>query len=195
MIFTKNIIPCKMPASIIIILLLTMPLSNLCSELLALPQEECKEILRKANEAYVNGRFDEALILIDECLAKPDLSRDEKLNAYRLKGLVYIAEDFLNEAREAINNLLELVPNYQPDPQDPPPFRDILEKEKKEREKDVQPEPTPPVSETPKKKGISKWVWIGGGFVITAVVTYFYLFSSDNGDKELPEPPELPYDR
>lgn len=184
-----------MSAGIIILLLLTLPLFNIWSKALALPQGECEEILRKANEAYVNGKFEEALILIDECLAKPDLSPDEKLEAYRLKGLVYIAQDFLNEAREAIHNLLELVPNYQPGPQDPPPFRDILEKEKMEREKDVQLETTPPVSETPKKKGISKWVWIGGGFVVAAVVTYFYFFSSDNGDKELPEPPELPYDR
>jgi len=108
-------------------------ISFFCEVSLAHPQVQDKygKILQEANQNYRTGKFNEAIILIADCLVKPDITDKEKIQAYRLLGLVNIAKDDLSEAKKTIEKLLELDPDYQPDPtKDPPPFINLIEEEK-----------------------------------------------------------------
>lgn len=112
------------------------------SESYAQAQNNCESELREAEDKYRKGFFDEAIDLLDRCLNLEGISKDQRMQAYRLKGLAYIAKDYLNQAKESIKNLLELVPDYKPNPeQDPPAFRDLVEELKEEQE------PEPPLTQ------------------------------------------------
>ncbi len=114
--------------------LLILPNPFMINPVMAQVQSVCAKNLADAEQRYNTGRFDEAIGLITECLGKKDISEEEKMKAYRLLGLSYIAKDFLDDARNAVRKLLYMVPNYQPDPvQDPPPFTKLIEEVKQEK--------------------------------------------------------------
>ena len=88
----------------------------------------CDERLNDAEAAYKAGHWEESIDLINECLAKKDLSETEKGRAYRQLGLVYIAIELEKEANDAVKNLLIMVPNYKIDPdRDPPQLKKIID--------------------------------------------------------------------
>lgn len=170
-------------------------------------QNQCEQELAEAQSFYDTGRFDDAIQKIASCLRKGGLSEEEKLRAYRLLGLTYIAQDYLKEARTAISKLLDLVPDYNPDPiQDPPQYQRLVQQLKEERPK--QPEvtepvktPTPPKTEVeetraPVKKSKRKmWYLIGGGTALAGGVIAAILLSGGEEKpvpEPLPKPPALP---
>ena len=107
---------------------------------------DCAEELEQANETYSRGRFDETIALLDRCLAKEEIPEEERLTAYRLKGLSYIGKGLEGDARSSVRRLLALVPNYEPDPVlDPPDFVSLVAEIKQEMVLD-QPQTTPPHS-------------------------------------------------
>lgn len=83
----------------------------------------CDELLAEAEERYVARAFSEAEELIRLCLALPEQSRDTVVRAHRLQALVFLRQDDLPEAREAVLRLLSIAFDYHPDPvQDPPAY-------------------------------------------------------------------------
>jgi tetratricopeptide (TPR) repeat protein len=107
-------------------LLVLSPLSNF--ELYSQTKTACEENLELADTEYRDGNWNDAINLINQCLAEPDISESEKGQAYRLLGLVYIAIELEKEANEAVKNLLILVPNYKIDPEnDPPQLKKIID--------------------------------------------------------------------
>ncbi len=169
-------------------------------------QEKCEKQLADAERKYFTGRFDEAINLAGLCLTDGGPSDAERLRAYRLIGLSYIAKDYLEQAKNAVEKLLKLVPTFEPDPnQDPPEFaRMVIEmkqaisaQQKTEEQPPAPVEPTEPVQPA-KKGGSKKWLWIGGG---VGVVVAAVIFAGSRGDKPpdtpvlLPEPPPLPANR
>jgi len=129
----------------------------------ALAQEGCETALTDAERLYNEGRFDDVIEILEACLPD-DLTEGEKGKAYRLLSLTYLAKDYLEQARRAIVNLLEIAPSWQPDPvQDPPPFTQMvaevreemqaqqLEKTKQGTETEEQAERVPPVQESEEK--------------------------------------------
>ena len=89
---------------------------------------ECAGKLVKAEEEYQAGNFSEAVDLIKPCLKSNELTEAEKGRAYRLLGLVYIAEELAKEANEAVKNLLIMVPKYRVDiEKDPPQLKKIID--------------------------------------------------------------------
>ena len=93
----------------------------------------CREELDEANALYTVGRFDETIVLIDQCLEKTGIPDADQRFAYRLKGLSYIGKGLEGDARASIRLLLTLVPNYEPDPiQDPPDFVSLVQELKDE---------------------------------------------------------------
>jgi len=124
-------------------------ISFYCEVSLAHPQlqDKYEKILQQADQNYRTGKFNEAIILLADCLVKPDMTDKEKIRAYRLLGLVNIAKDDLSEAKKSIEKLLQLNPDYQPDlNQDPPPFVKLIEEEKAARVKIEQiPEAKKPI--------------------------------------------------
>ncbi len=90
--------------------------------------DECIGKLAQAEEEYQAGNFSEAVDLIKPCLKSNELSEAEKGRAYRLLGLVYIAEELEKDANEAVKNLLIMVPRYQVDTErDPPQLKRIID--------------------------------------------------------------------
>ncbi len=188
----------------LIIGLLALPIPGLVISLEAQGQNICEKQLTDAEQRYNTGRFDEAIGLISECLGKPGLSEQEKMKAYRLLGLSYIAKDYLEDARTAVKKLLDMVPNYQSDPvQDPPPFTKMVEEVKEEQQQPNQkPEVKQPaelekMTKVEKKKGSNtKWYIIGGGVLAAGAVVAIIASGGGNGetpiDNTLPGPPSVP---
>ncbi len=88
----------------------------------AQPPPPCEPLLAAAEARYVNREFAEAETLVRACLAQPE-SDEEALHAYRLLALVFIRQDDLSEAKQAILRLLGVSFEYEPDPvQDPPAY-------------------------------------------------------------------------
>jgi tetratricopeptide (TPR) repeat protein len=88
----------------------------------------CASQLREAEEFYKAGEWDKAIELIQQCLAKNNVSESERGEAYKLLGLVYIATELEKEANSAFRNLLIMVPNYKIDPvNDPPQLKQMIE--------------------------------------------------------------------
>ena len=84
--------------------------------------------LKVAEANYNSGNWQESIRLINECLSEPNISETEKGEAYRLLGLVYIAQELEKEANDAVKNLLLMVPNYKTDPdRDPPPLTRMID--------------------------------------------------------------------
>ena len=188
---------------LLILLLVLTPVGENFGTIFAQSQNECEEELKTAQKKMETGKFDEAIDLITQCLNKDGISNETKKQAYRLLGLTYIAKDYLGEARNAVGKLLDIVPNYQPDPdQDPPSFVDIVEEQIAERSQPVkQPDVKSAAVEEEKsgKSDKSLWWWIGGGAVVALVA--IIVLAAGGGDDDgggdppaasLPNPPDLP---
>lgn len=176
------------------------------------PSNGCSERVAKAQEKYILGLFQEALELVSPCLEKSDLPAAETVAAYRLLGLIYIAEDSLSAAREALQTLLTLEPQFQPDPdQDPPPFTKLVEDLRQEMVRETEKTPATTLAggteypaEQPReesaalKNNSKKWMFLGAG-ILVATGTLALLVSGGGGDEgmppgsnDLPVPPDLP---
>ncbi|MCI0694714.1 hypothetical protein L0337_22250 [candidate division KSB1 bacterium] len=172
----------------------------------AFAQENCQAQLAQAEKEYTNGRFDEAVTLLTPCVNKGKLSAADEQRAYKLLGLAYLGKDYVDQAKNAIRKLLELVPGYEPDPdQDPPPYTNMVREVKKElqaKQPEKKPETPTPVQKEPeikqKKGGGTKWILIGGGVVVAGVGAALALGGGGGGGtqrpplQQLPTPPSLP---
>lgn len=155
---------------------------------------DCKDELAKAEESYKKGRFEEAITLLESCLDKPSLPQADRRRAYRLLGLTYLAQDYRDQARQAVAQLLRLVPNYVSDPnQDPPPFSLLVDEIRRE----MYPSELSPLGmQTKSKGGKKKWLFIGLGVVAAGTATALSL--SHGGGKQstqtpsIADPPALP---
>jgi hypothetical protein len=145
-------------------------------------QEKCETALADAQGKYDAGRFAQAIVRLNLCL--PDqIPKEQKQNAYRLLAICYLNEDYREEARGAIRKIFDLKRQYEPDVQDPQPYRDLAAEVKA-----TLPKPM-------REKlfgGVKKWLWIGGGAVGTFFVVRAFGNKEPEPEKDLPEPPELP---
>ena len=72
---------------------------------------------------YNIGRFDECIVQLNTCLNnKHAFSFDQKIQAYHLLAICYLAIDSLSEADESIEQLLSLKGNFEPAFNDPERF-------------------------------------------------------------------------
>jgi tetratricopeptide (TPR) repeat protein len=177
---------------------------SLSAEVAQAQQQDCPAKLRQAEQEFTNTRFDEAIALLTTCLEKDGFTQPDKQRAYRLLGLAYLAKDYIEQAKSAINRLLDLVPMYQPDPdQDPPAFIQIFERVKIERQQRQTGAPTeqkPPKEVKSKKGSGAKWLLIGGLVVAAGGGAALALGGGGGGgttpppptSQTLPTPPPLP---
>ncbi len=169
-----------------ILFLLVYPINDMMP--FTMLDDDCIEKLDEAEDLYRTGGFDEAIEILTNCLEKGEMPQDETMRAYRLLGLAYIGQDYLEEARQAIARLLDLVPDYIPDPvQDPPTFARMVEDVRDEKEDNDLPE----ITEQEERSSI--WYYIGGGILAAgAAVGAVLMLTGDDDDPELPRPPSLP---
>ena len=181
-------------------------------------ERSCEEVLVEANEMYSRGAFDETIALLDLCIENSGVSDAQRKTAFRLKGLSFIGKGLEVDARESIRRLIQLVPNYEPDPvMDPPNFVQLIAEVKQEIDAELNAagppseEATPVVDESAvleapppatvtsgttkrKKKGSTKWI-IGGLGVVAAGGLVAVLASGGGGSSgsgTIAEPPALP---
>ena len=76
-------------------------------------KDQCTEQLITAEKEYLSGKYTEAIELVNGCLDKANLIDLEKEKAYKILSLVYISMDSINEANNAVKNLLIINPNFK----------------------------------------------------------------------------------
>ena len=153
---------------------------------------DCRDDLARAEENYKKGRFEEAISLLESCLDKSGLQQTDRRKAYRLLGLTYLAQDYRDQAKQAVTQLLRLIPDYVSDPnQDPPPFSLMVDEIRRE----MYPPVTAPLSaQTKGKSSKKKWILIGLGALAAGAAVALLL---PQGESTTPPaaiagPPALP---
>ncbi len=151
----------------------------------------CDELLEEGSTAYVDRRYDEALQLADQCLARNELARDDMIASYRLLALAYIRLDQLGDARLAVLHLLDAAPEYQPDPiTDPPDYTVLVDAVRNQFQQDL--------AETTRERSWmranARWILSGGLAVAGGVLAAVLLQGqgSSGGSSSLPPPPGPP---
>jgi tetratricopeptide (TPR) repeat protein len=143
--------------------------------------------LEKAENSYYDGEFNETIKLISLCLKQSNITKEQRSFAYVILSRTFIAMEKVEKAKEFINKILDINPDYLPTiEQETPQFVSLVLLIRKDREQGIK---------TTEDSGISKWIWIGAGSAITAAVIILIASADENKEKEnkdLPEPPEFP---
>lgn len=145
-------------------------------------QDKCKTAVVDAEIMYNAGHFTRAIELLTQCL--PDrIPEIQRIAAYRLLAFSYLAEDYHEDAKQAIKKIFDRNRDYKTDPgRDLKQYSDMVEEVRREL-------PVPFIKKI--SSGKKKWFWIGGG-VIAVVVVVRELVSPTMKEGPLPEPPVLP---
>src|SRR5690606_27729840 len=89
-----------------------------------LSAQECGvTALNDAEGQYNIGKFYESIERLNSCISNKGFSYSEKVQAYRLLSMSYLALDSLDQADENIEKLLLLKDNFEADTRDPDRFR------------------------------------------------------------------------
>ncbi len=93
----------------------------------AQPRDKCAQERADAENFYLEGQFDEAIRLLQACIVREELFVDEAVQVYRLMGLAAMNKGDLEQAQQAIRELLQIVPSYEADPiQDTPSYTTLV---------------------------------------------------------------------
>ncbi|MFH1845508.1 MAG: hypothetical protein ABIF77_20170 [bacterium] len=159
---------------------------------------DCENEVAQANNLYVQGKFNQAIELMEGCLNRPDLDPEVKGRAYRIIGLSYIALDLEQNAKGAIEAILLQSPGYMADlDNDPPPYVRLVEQVRAEQGMELAAAEVVPAKE--EKGGISKAI-LGAGAAVVGVVAFLRFGGGGDEDNpppdesDLPGPPTLPGD-
>lgn len=89
------------------------------------PDSLCLDTLAAAEEAYRNRNYEQAVALASQCTdrALPD---EVAIRTYRTITLASLRQGALIQARSAVENILQIDPNYTADPVNDPPSYDLF---------------------------------------------------------------------
>ncbi len=99
-------------------------------------QNNCDVEMQAARDQYTAGDIDQAIMMLSQCWRQHhDLLNDaQKMRAYKYLAQAYMAKDagvYLEQAEAALENIIDLAPQYQPDPeQDQPHFVEMVNRVK-----------------------------------------------------------------
>lgn len=142
--------PSKRRGMRVLRLLFLCSLGVLVGPAAAVAQDEppCDTALAEAESEFFAARFDEAIQILDRCLARNAFEADEREEAYSLLGRVYFAKGLEDKAAEMVQELLALVPNYRPNPaQETPDFVAFVERVREDFEAAAEPQDEAPPAE------------------------------------------------
>lgn len=106
------------PSLLVIALLVSCPLMT--------KAQECSDLtISEAVSNYGTGKFQEVITQMHECIRK-GFSEKQKIQAYRLLAMTYIAVDSLSNASQEVSYLLAINPNYEVNLFDPPSFKSLV---------------------------------------------------------------------
>lgn len=90
-------------------------------------ESECAKILRKAQKDYDDGLIEKVEQKITPCLNGSELTKEEKLQGYKLLTLSKLYDEKQEEAEEAMIKFLSIDPEYEIQPGvDPKEFSDLF---------------------------------------------------------------------
>jgi len=114
-------------------------------------QKKCQTALLEAEQNYKDGRFNQAIALVKDCLNQRGPALEEKKTAYRLLALCYNASNDLEKAKNYVWKLLNLDPDYEPAPHDPLSFINLFKEVKQQQGQALKAPPW--ASQQPNAKG------------------------------------------
>ena len=177
-------------------------------------QDDAWEKIKQAERLFEEGKIDDSINILELLLDEPELTIDQKQKAYELLAANYLAKMYEERADRALRMLLELVPNYQPDPAYySRAFIDRVESVRKELAAAQHPKDTthPPKETTQSPKDAaqppkeeekdsfigSTWFWVGAGVLVAGAATAFAISGGNGATSQtqaqpLPPPPDLP---
>ena len=173
------------------ILLLIFALVNLqISAAFSAPlQENNRSLLKKAENRYHQGEFDQTLKLIRQFLQKDSASKPERVKAYILLSKTFIAQNKTNAAKEIVRKIFTVNPAYHPTlEQEKPSYVHLVDAVRRE----IKPKQA---KEAVKKSKSHTLLWAGAGGATALVLLVGVLLSGNNGDGKshtLPKPPDFP---
>lgn len=158
-------------------------------------QGSCEQALVRANGYYYDARFDDGIALLKHCLDQGAFSQEEQLQVYILLSMTCFANRQEADARQAIQILLELNPDYEPDPiRVQPSYRALVEAVRRASSDVFRAESSSSVltfslantrTNVPRnRRGLSKWIYFGGGAILTTAAVL--LISSASGSNPPP---------
>ena len=101
--------------------MLTLPGLIILTPLTGLPQNCSDVTLNLARKNYENGKFTEVIQMLHHCL-ESGFQQKQKVEAYRLLAMTYIAIDSMAQAEIETGFLLQINPTYEANLFDPPAF-------------------------------------------------------------------------
>lgn len=145
--------------------------------LLAAQNQVCTDALDQAEEYYYDGKFDQTIDLVKQCL-KITTDNSVKVRAFTILLRTFIAKDNTKSAKDMVNKILDIDANYNPTlEQERPGLVNLVadvKKERKIRQRAVKL----------KKSGSNTWLWIGAGGVV--VIGAVALLALGGGGDEKP---------
>jgi hypothetical protein len=167
-----------------------------CALSLAQTQSSCAAKLKQAETRFDSGDFDGSIVLLEECLKVGEITQQEKIRVYELLAQNYTSKSYLEQATNAIRSLLELVPNYRPDPdQYSPAFVAQVEQVRSEMAREERKPVPKGKPEKVEEAGFPQtWHLIAGGAVVAGVAAYFIFKGEEEKTQvtNLPGPPGRP---
>lgn len=111
-------------------------------------RDKCAQERADAENFYLEGEFDEAIRLLQACVVREALFVEEAVQVYRLLGLAWMNHGDMEQAQQAIRDLLKIVPAYEADPiQDPPSYTTLVAVVRQEMAAEAVPEAQAPLEE------------------------------------------------
>jgi hypothetical protein len=151
-------------------------------KLLKAQQTECSKILDKAQNLYLEGKFDESVNLIQSCTASKQLTKAEKRQVYKIMSQIELARGDQDKAKENIRLLLQIDPDFQPTiEQETPTYVQLVESVRQEI---ITEKNNVVVKQESRTRSISKWWYYSAGVVV--VGTAYILFNGDDKKKDKP---------
>lgn len=150
--------PFRLGALLAMLLVLLVPTA-------AAQSDDCAREIQQAEDAYFAADFDRAVQLLRTCLDEAALSDTATVRVYRWLAFAHLGRGASDDARLAVESLLDVAPAFTPDPtQDRPDFVALVE--------DVRASRRALAERTEAEDGGGGWLrWVGGAVGVAAVGT------------------------
>ena len=174
--------PCRCARGLLVVVLVFVGATGARAQ----APSSCDARYAQAEEAYFAANFETAESLLRPCTQKTTLQDSVRARMYRLLSFVYLGQNDEAAARRAVESLLDIQPEYTPNPaEDRPDFVALVRKAQEARRTTAEAE-----------QGNRRWVrWVIGSAAAvagTAAVLLLRDGDSDGGPDPLPRPQPPP---
>ena len=152
--------------------------------------------LEQAEELYYAGDFEQALLIIEDCLTNHSPDTAMQIHAYTISARIHLVRGERTAAEQNITKILDLNPAFEPSiEEETPKFVNFIAEV---RQKTALSQAITAAAASDSSQ-LSPWIWIGAGGAALAI---FAILSGDNSgialpplkDQTLPAPPAFPND-